>query len=222
MNLRPYINEYQALAELYATVKNAFSPNAYVDRELTAKTRELLHQHTAGNLELPGAIHTLGVAELEALRQSTVTDTTKVLNLRKILAVTVNTEGLSKPFLLSIGERAEALAEAYEDRQITTQQALAEFEKLAQEAVDADTQRKGLEVDENTFAIYTALRPVGNGLKPEQASDINDLFTRYPNYGWNEMQKSKLRAELYKTLRPLVGLDKMIDVANTLLKLQRV
>ena len=50
--------------------------------------------------------------------------------MRKILAETVINEGGAKPFLVSIGERAEALAQAYEDRQLTTQQALLEFERL--------------------------------------------------------------------------------------------
>jgi type I restriction enzyme R subunit len=220
--LRPFIEDYQALAVLYASVRNAYSTKPMVDRELTAKTRELLHQYTGGDLELPGAIHQLGVAELEMLKRNTITDTAKVLNLRKILAVTVDQDGMSKPFLLSIGDRAEALAELYEDRQITTQEALAKFESLAQEAVDAETHRKQMDVDENTFAIYTALKPVANGFSVDQAQVINQLFTRHPNYGWNEQQKARLRAELYKALRPLVGLEKMIDVANTLLRLQRV
>lgn len=221
-SLRPYIEDYQALAELYGLVRNAYSARPYVDKELTAKTRALLHTHTGSNMELPGTIHELGARELEALKQSGVADSAKVLNLRKILAVTVDQEGLSKPFLLSIGERAEALADLYEDRQLTTQQALAEFEKLAQEAVEAEGQRKELSVDENTFAIYTVLKPLATGSSAEQAQGINDLFASFPDYMWNEQQKARLRAELYKVLRPLVGLDKMIAVAHTLIRLQRV
>jgi type I restriction enzyme R subunit len=220
--LRPYIEEYQALAELYGLIRNAYSPRPYVDTELTAKTRDLLHQHTGSSMELPGTIHQLGAKELEALRQSGVADTTKVLNLRKILAVTVAADGASKPFLLSIGERAETLAALYEDRQLTTQQALAEFEKLAQEAVEAESQRQTLDVDENTFAIYTVLKPLANGSSVEQARSINQLFTLHPDYVWNEEQKRMLRAKLYKVLQPMVGSDKMIAVAHTLIRLQRV
>ncbi|HEX8230563.1 MAG TPA: HsdR family type I site-specific deoxyribonuclease [Chloroflexia bacterium] len=220
--LRPYIEDYQALAELYGLIRNAYSPRPYVDTELTAKTRDLLHQHTGSSMELPGTIHQLGAKELEALRQSGVADTTKVLNLRKILAVTVAADGASKPFLHSIGERAETLAALYEDRQLTTQQALVEFEKLAQEAVEAESQRQTLDVDENTFAIYTVLRPLANGSSVEQARSINQLFTLHPDYVWNEEQKRMLRAKLYKVLQPMVGSDKMIAVAHTLIRLQRV
>jgi type I restriction enzyme R subunit len=88
--------------------------------------------------------------------------------------------------------------------------------------VDADAERQRLDVDENTFAVYSALKPVANQVGVDQAKQINELFESYPQYRWNEAQESKLRIELYKALRSVVGPDKMIDVANTLLKLQRV
>ena len=51
---------------------------------------------------------------------------------------------------------------------------------------------------------------------------MNGVFDRYPDYQWDQQQKGQLRAELYKALRPVVGPAKLIEVANTLLRLQRV
>jgi type I restriction enzyme R subunit len=221
--LRPYVEDYQSLAELFGLIRNAYSDRIYVDKELTAKTRELLRSHTDNeHLELPGAIHELGATELAALKQSDASDTTKVLNLRKILAVKVQEESGSKPFLLSIGERAEALAQAYEDRLEDTRQVLAEFEQLANEYTEADAERRRLNIDENSFAIYTTLKNQLPNLTAAQATAINDLFTRFPEYRWAEEQKRDLRTELYKVLRSLVGAKNMVEVANSLLKLQRV
>jgi type I restriction enzyme, R subunit len=221
--LRPFMDDYLALAELYVLIRNAYSTRPYADKEVTAKTKELLRQHTdANNLELPGAIHELGPTELAALKESDTSETTKILNLRKILAAVVSTESGAKPFLLSIGERAEAVALAYEDRQLATQQALLAFEQLAQEYVEADAERRRLDVDENTFAIHTALKSVAADTTIEQAKELNAQFARFPEYQWDAQQKSQLRVELYKLLRVMVGAAKMIDVANTLLKLQRV
>lgn len=220
--LRPYIKDYQALTMLYGLIRNAYAAQVYADKELTAKTRDLLReQTTAVDLELPNKIHTLGPAELAALKSGGDSDAVKVLNLRKALAVTVETEGGGKPFLLSIGERAEALAQAYEDRQITTQQVLDAFEQLAGEYVSADAERDALGVDDNTFAIFTTLRPLAENVTKAQAEEINALFAQYPDYGWDAEQGRKLRAALYKPLRPLVG-TKMMDIASTLLKLKRV
>jgi type I restriction enzyme, R subunit len=221
--LRPFIDDYLALAELYSLIRTAYGDRIYVDREVSNKTRELLQQHTiTGQLEIPGAVHTLGPEELAKLKDSDTTDTTKILNLRKILVTTVQQDGLSKPFLLSIGERAEKLVEAYEDRQVTTQQALLDFERLAREVTEADVERQKLGLDPNTFAIYKTVSVVLPGSDGTNAKALNALFEAQPDYRWNKQQESKLRTELYKALRPLVGTTQMIDVANQLLRLQRV
>jgi type I restriction enzyme, R subunit len=221
--LRAFIDDYLALAELYTLIRVAYSDRVYVDKEVSNKTRELLQQHTVtGQLEVPGAVQTLGPEELAKLKDSDTSDTAKILNLRKILVNTAKQDGLSQPFLLSIGERAEKLAEAYEDRQLTTRQALLEFEKLASEATEADAERQRLGLDENTFAIYKTVVVACPGSDGKQAKTLNTLFESLPDFRWNKQQESKLRTELYKALRPLVGTEKMIDVANRLLKLQRV
>ena len=41
-----YNGAYRALVLLYGLIRNAYADRIYVDRELTAKTRELLQQHT--------------------------------------------------------------------------------------------------------------------------------------------------------------------------------
>jgi type I restriction enzyme R subunit len=221
--LRPFLKDYLALADLYALVRNAYSDRPYVDKELSAKTKELLKDHTtSGKLELPGAIHELGPKELAALRSDGTSDTTKILNLRKILTALVTNEAASKPFLISIGERAELLATLYEDRQLTTQQALAEFKKLAEECVQSDAERNKLKLNENAYAIYCTLRLRHKQLQAADAQQINTLFESFPDYRWNKEEESKLRAALYKVLRPMVGTKDMIEAANSLLKLQRV
>ncbi len=125
-------------------------------------------------------------------------------------------------FCLSIGERAEALVLAYEDRHLTTQEVLAEFERLAQEYVDSDTERQQLDLDANEYAIYKKLKPMVSGVTSQQVKAFNALFLLYPDYKWNEKQINRLRSELYKALLPVVGNKNLMDATNSLLKLQRV
>ena len=91
-----------------------------------------------------------------------------------------------------------------------------------QHARQADAERQRLGLDENSFAIHKTVVEVDSGFDAKQAKAVNTLFDQNPDYRWNKQQESKLRTELYKTLRPLIGTGKMIDVANRLLKLQRV
>jgi type I restriction enzyme R subunit len=221
--LRSYLADYQNLSELFALIRNAYSDRIYIDKELTAKTKELLRStSTSERIELPGAIHELGPRELEAIKNSDASDTTKVLNLRKILTVKVDVEGGSKPFLLSIGERAESLAEAYEDRQLTTQQALLAFEELANEYVVAEEERQQMGLDENTYAILKKLREYVTEAGPKEAKNIDAIYRLYSDWQWNQTQQSALRRELYVALIPIVGAARMIEVTNALMKLERL
>ena len=221
--LRPHIDDYNALAVLFSWIRQAYSDRVYVDREFTRKTKALLREHTeSSDLEPPTVIYELGPQALAALKESDAPDTVKVLNLRKLITNIVDTEGGAKPYLLSIGERAEAIAALYDDRQISTQEALARFEELMQQTVDADAKRQDLDIDENTFAIYTALEMVEPTISSSQAQEVDAIFRRYPDYRWNDQQQSQLRGELYAMLLQLVGPEKMVSMANTLLKLERV
>ena len=151
-----------------------------------------------------------------------MSDTVKVLNLRKVLHKTVTEEGRSQPFLISIGERAEALTERYENNQLATQEALAAFEKLADEYTQASRERAQMGLDENAYAVYKALERYTEDIIPEQVRDLNRVFDRFPDYQWNEHQSSQLRRMFYLTLRPIVGTENMIEATNALLNLERI
>ncbi len=216
--LRPFLKDYGALASLYALIRNAYADNPYVDKELVEKTRELLQEHTEGdNFELPGAIHELNADTLREVAESEISDEVKVLNLRKVLSKTVSEEGGSKPFLISIGERADAVMEAYENRQISTQEALAQFERFIEECNKSTIERERLDLDENAYAIYKVLQEATRTVTPEEAKSVNEVFDRFPDYGWNVHQTVRLRTQLYKRLRPIVHENDLIEIANKLM-----
>ena len=221
--LRPFIADYQALASLYGLIRNAYADRIYVDKELTAKTRELLQQHTESDqFALPGSIQELNANTLREIKGSYVSTKVKVLNLRKVLHQTVTEESRSKPFLISIGERAEALTEAYENGQLATQEALAAFEKLADEYTEASRERAQMNLDENAYAVYTVLKGFSEDITPERVRALNSVFDQFPDYQWNEHQSSQLRRMFYVTLRSIVGAENLIEATNTLLKLERI
>ena len=98
--LRPYLDDYQALTDLYILVRRDID-TVSVDKELTRKTRELLHAHTTSSpLELPGVIRELGPDELAVLKQSHVSDMIKLLNLRKLLKVVVEERARYEPHVI--------------------------------------------------------------------------------------------------------------------------
>ena len=220
--LRPFIADYQSLASLYGLIRNAYADRPYVDKELTAKTQELLQQHTGSDpFALPGSIQELNANTLREVGNSDVSDKVKVLNLRKILNKTVTEEGQSKPFLISIGERAEALTEAYENRQLTTQEVLVEYRKLVEGCERAASERDRMNLDENAYAVYTVLKGFAEDITPEGVQEVNSIFEQFPDYQWNEQQERKLRIKLYSTLRSIVA-QGVMGPTNALLEIQRI
>ena len=221
--LHPFIEDYQALATLYGLIRNAYSEHIYVDKELTAKTQKLLQEYTEGNLfALPNAVYELNETTLREMDQSDTSDAVKVINLRKALHQKVIDEGESNPYLISIGERAEAITEAYENRQMTTQEALAEFRRSAEEYARAAREQAQMDLDKNTYAVYTVLRNVIDDVNPEQARAVDQVFAQFPDYRWDDHQQSQLRGTLYKTLELSVDIKTKIEITNKLLRLERV
>ena len=221
--LHPFIEDYQAIATLYGLIRNVYSDRTYVDKELTAKTQQLLQTHTEGDLfGLPDAVYELNETTLEEIDQSDSSDTVKVLNLAKVLRQKVTDESTSQPFLIPIGERAEAAIEAYENRQSGTQDTLAEFMRLAAEYANAAREQNQMDLDNNAYAVYTILRNVIENVNPEQARAVDQIFEQFPDYRWDNQQGSQLRIMLYRTLEPTVGRQNIIETANKLLRLKRV
>ena len=220
--LHPFIDDYQSLASLYGLIRNAYADRPYVDKELTAKTRELLQRHTESDqFALPGSIQELNASTLREVGNSDVSDTVKVLNLRKILHKTVTEESRSKPFLISIGERAEALTEAYENRQKSTQEILAAYEELVEECERASSEQTRMGLDDNAYAVYTVLKEFAEDITPEQTREVDSVFDQFPDYQWNEQQERELRINLYRILR-LAVTQGVMTPTNALLNIQRI
>jgi type I restriction enzyme R subunit len=221
--LGPFVKDYLKLSELYGLIRNAYGDRLYVDKELTSKTKELLRdQGGIGWIDIPGAIHELGAAELRELSKSDLSPNTKVINLRKKVQQVVKDEGDSKPFLQPIGERAATLEEAYDNRILSTIELLREYEKLAAECAQAEEERQRLNLDENAFAIYTVLKLAADSCSETHAEAIDALFASFEDYRWDEKQERALRAELFEVLVPLVGKKNLFNVTNALIKIRRV
>ena len=221
--LHPFIEDYQTLAILYRLIRNFYSNRTYVDKELTAKTQQLLQAHTEGDLfGLPDAVYELNETTLKEIDQSDASDTLKVLNLVKILRQKVADEGESSPYLIPLGERVEVVATAYENRQSETQDILAEFMRIAEEASRAAREQNQMDMDQNTYAVYTVLRNAIEDVNPEQARAVDQVFAQFPDYQWDNHQQSELRGTLYQTLEPSVDIKTKIEITNQLLKLERV
>jgi type I restriction enzyme R subunit len=115
----------------------------------------------------------------------------------------------------------EAIQDAFDNRQITTQGAIERIEKLIDEMVKARKEQEKTGFDKNTFAIYWTLKQEDIKESKKHAPEINNLFLRFPNYKDNPDELRQLKAELYKLVLPFLAKDKMVSVVDELLNLKR-
>ena len=172
---------------------------------------------------MPGIIYELNTQQLEKFHQNQTTETVKVLNLSKALFKDVEDKSRKSPFLISIGDRAEKIRQQFENRQIEATEALARLEEITKERIQAETERENLQIDENTYAIYTVIKQAIDNVQVKQAETINAIYNNFLDYRWDARHEVDLRTELYVNLYKITNsVEQTIEITNNLLKLERV
>ena len=220
--LRDFIEDVRNMGVLYEIIRNAYRKRTILYGDIARKTEVLVRER----IESYGLRNVLNIVKidentLKAIKERGTSDNTKIINLINNINKTVSEDGEFKPYLKSIGERAEAIREAYDDRQVTTQVALKNIEDLVEEINEARKKQKETRFDINTFTIFWTLKQEKIKDVEIHAQAINSVFLRFPNYNHNVEEMRQLKAELYKLLLPVAGKDGMIALVERLLKISR-
>jgi len=157
---------------------------------------------------------------LESLRRSQSSDTNKVINLIKSIEATIEEKGSVAPYLISIGERAEAIREQFDERHVTTEAARKQLELLAAESIEAAQAKKDSGLDDATFTLFWERKRHLYQDPKKLALELAVPFARFPNFDSNAEQMRQLKAELYKVLLPVVEGKKMVELADRLIKVR--
>ena len=219
--LRSFLADYDALLCMFHLLRANYDRDQPVDKEFLRKTAKLVQAHTqSGAIEDPTKFHALNAKALEAIANQKQSDTVKVFNLLKALASLVNAKAGGEPYLISIGDRAQEIAEAFESRQMTTQQALELLEKLIAELKGAEKDRDATGLSPEAFAVFYVLKTDGvkDPLKAAQA--VEAAFQLYPHWQTSEHQEQDVRRSIYKALID-AGIEAVVEVATKLMKLLR-
>jgi type I restriction enzyme, R subunit len=219
--LRPFLADYDALLRMFHLLRANYDRGQPVDKEFLRKTAKLVQAHTqSGAIEDPTKFHALNAKALEAIASQKQSETVKVFNLLKALANLVNAKAGGEPYLISIGDRAQEIAEAFESRQMTTQQALDLLEKLIAELKGAEKDRDATGLSPEAFAVFYVLKTDGVGDPLKAAQAVEAAFQRYPHWQTSEHQEQDVRRSIYKALID-AGIEAVVEVATKLMKLLR-
>ena len=157
------------------------------------------HSHT-GVIEAPDKVHELTAETLKAIAGDDTPDTVKVFNLLKAIENMVRLRAADDPYLLEIGDKANAIAMAFEERQETTKKALEALERLIAELREAEKQRDETELSAEAFAVYWLLQREGIAQAGAVARAAAEAFVRHPHWATSSHQEQEVRKALYKAL----------------------
>ncbi len=205
--LRPFLEDYEALAGMYRLTRGAYEPRIPVDKSFLRKTAEIVQRHTrTGEVLLPDEVHKIDSEMLERLAEEARPETVKVFNLIKAFYKLVQQEKHRAPYLIPIGERAERIAKAFEERLISSREALRQLEELIDDYRAAERERQAREreggLSSEGFAIEWFLKREGIPGADSIAQEAASAFVRLPHWRRSERQERELHRELYKALRP--------------------
>ena len=194
--LRPFIDDYRTLSEIYATVRKIYTRYVIVDKEFQRKTNELVRENIR-IYEVTPPIESLKIdaATVEVIKAKKGGESIKVINLVKSIEK-IAEENSDDPFLLAMAERARAVQQQFERRQNTASEVL---EELLQE-IGKDEERKKEQqakgFDGFTFFVYRTLLDAGVGEAENVSSKIKAAFAEYPDWKKSEAALRDLRQKV--------------------------
>jgi len=198
--LYPFIDDYDQLSRMYRLLRSAYD-SVFVDKELTRKTARLVQEHTrSGAIQDSLEVYEINENLLELLAEDDTPDTVKVFNLHKSIQNMVDQLGNQAPYLHSIGERAEAIVQAFQLRQQATQEALAALEELIREINLAERERAEMNLKPESFAIYWLLNRDSIPDAEWIARRMEDTFKKYPHWRTSSAQEREVKIALYGVL----------------------
>jgi type I restriction enzyme R subunit len=202
--LRPYLEEYASLAAMYEVVRNAYTRRVYVDREVQRKTDKLVQEHI-------GAYDVSMVTDFVAINETAIAlikdahggEATRVINLIKSIEKKAEEES-GDPFLIAMADRAKAIQEGFEERQISTQEAI---DSLLVE-IDEDRTRQKVQAERNlddiTAFILTRLTDAGVENAEAAARKAGQAFVDVPHWRTSESDLREARKRVTFALYPVI------------------
>ena len=211
--LRPFIEDYTTLSAIYKVVRNAYTKRVQVDREFQRKTNELIQQKIGmAKLEEVTEFFEINEETIEKIKESQDNDNTKVINLIKSIEK-IAEENSDDPFLIGLRERAESVEEQYEDRQLSTKDALEAIRKLYEDDIQRRKEQAEKGFDSLIFFVYKILLDNNLPRAEEVTNEIKKGFVNNPNWKTSEKELRELRRGVYYAI---LAEEESIDKAHSI------
>jgi len=216
--LRPYLAEVEKLARMYRILREAYDPGIMVSKEFSRKTAKLVQEHTkSGEIRSTLDIYEIDEATIRKIEESNASDTEKIFNLLRSIEKFIKENAHRLPYLISIGEKAELIAELYKNRQKTTEETLEDLKNIIDEINASRKEQAERKMSVDLFSVFWILKSEGLDEPENIANQMSEVFEKYPHWKTSENHERKIKQELYKNL-----LQSSNDISRTKDMVQRI
>ncbi len=177
--LRPFIENYATLSGIYEVVANAYARRVYVDRAFQKKTNELVQRHIGAAMADPEKSYVaIDRSTIDAIKQRDEGKATKVINLIKSIQKTAE-ENSNDPFLIALAERAKAVQESFENRQASTEDALADLLQQIEHNEQRKKEQAAKGLDSLTYFVLCKLSDDGIPNAERASKKVGEAFAKF-------------------------------------------
>jgi type I restriction enzyme, R subunit len=132
---------------------------------------------------------------IELIKKQKGGDGTKVINLIKSIEKAAE-ENSNDPFLVAMAERAKVVQESFEDRQVSTGDALAELLEEVERNEERKKEQAAKGLDGLTQFVLSKLQEEGVPNAEAVSSKVGEAFTSRPNWRRSEKDLRELRKKV--------------------------
>ena len=219
--LRPYMDDYLLLSRIHQIVRNAFASQVIYDKDFLNKTALLVREKVKADgfgSTLP--IYQINDKLIDELKRRHSSPVVRVVNLIRSIRKYIHDNQDEEPYLIDIGDRAERIRELFDDRQKTTEEALAELENIIKELGEAKKIRTEKNLDIQSFTAFWVLKEAGLKDHEALAKEVSQSFAQHPNWDANTEEKRQLKASVWKALINAPLVQDVKSVIDRLFKIQ--
>lgn len=199
--LRSYMEKMNIILCVYKILREAYDSSIKPDKEFTEKIIKLVQQNVnQSKIKDTFDIYEIDENTLRKVEEKNISEREKIFNLIKSIESFVSKEEKNLPYLISIAERAENIINSYKERQISSQEALKEIEKLIEEINNSKREQTEKEMSNETFSIYWILKKENIDNSQKLAEEIGEQLSNYPYWKTNEAQGRELKQKIIKLI----------------------
>ena len=199
--LRPHLDDFEKFARIYNILRMYYDNRQKPDLDLSEKTAQLVRENTSiGEFRPPKSTYSINDETLSRIRSEHKTDRERILSMINSILNEVAQNMLKQPYLISIGERAEQIAQIYGQGQESSENTAKMLESLIQEMNEANREQNSLRMSPDIFSLYWFLKNRMVSEPEKIATEMSSVFAKYSKWRTNPRQERDIRLELNRTL----------------------